>query len=127
MANPSARAWFEGKVRAINAASRRALEDAMEAGENITKHHIETRGTEGTGKRGRIETGKMLNSVDHSVKNTGPDSMEGRFGWLNQQPAWALYQEYGTKYIEPMYALSDAFEEVKIDYLRDMEDAVRDA
>lgn len=121
------RAWFEAKVRQLTSESFNALEDAMEAGENITKHNIETRGTIKSGKRGRVETGEMRDSVQSDTVKQGPDVMIGRFGWLEKKPFYAEFQEDGTKYIEPMYALSDAAEEVKIDYLEKMEGIVRDA
>lgn len=121
------RAWFEAKVRELTSNSFKALEDAMEAGENITKHNIETRGTIKTGKRGRVETGEMRDSVQSDTVKQGQDTIIGRFGWLEKKPFYAEFQEDGTKYIEPMYALSDAAEEVLQDYLKDMEGIVRDA
>lgn len=124
---PDPRAWFEAKVRKLTAESFQSLEDAMEAGENITKHHIETRGTEGTGKRGRVDTGEMRDRVTSDAVKQGSDVMIGRFGWIEKKPFYAEFQEDGTKYIEPMYALSDAAEEVLQDYLRDMDGIVRDA
>lgn len=121
------RAWFEGKVRELTEAAVDALEEAMEAGENITKHHIETRGTARSGKRGRVETGEMRDSVSSDTVRSSKDEAIGRFGWINRTPYWARFQEAGTKYIEPMWALSDAAEEVKIDYLNAMDEVVRDA
>lgn len=120
----AAGAWFEAKVRELNKGTMQALENAMEAGENITKHNIETRGTEKSGKRGRIETGEMLNSVESEVERRSDSEAIGKFGWINKKPEWVKYQEPGTKYIEPMWALSDAAEEVLVDYLRDMDETV---
>lgn len=120
-------AWFEAKVNELNRKSFRALREAMEAGENITKHNIENRGTAKSGKRGRIDTGTMRDSVESDAKLVSPDEAIGRFGWLNKKPDYVKYQEPGTQYIEPMWALQDAGEEVMQDYLRDMNDIVKDS
>lgn len=120
-------AWLNAKIGRLDKGSMDALSEAMEAGENITKHNIETRGTEGTGKRGRVETGKMRDSVGSEAKRTGLGRAEGRFGWLQKGPYYTPYQEEGTKNIEPMYALSDAAEEVQQDYIRHMDNVVKDA
>lgn len=119
--------WLESKLKRLTDGSVRALSEAMEAGENITKHNIETRGTEASGKRGRIDTGKMLDKVDSKTEILGDGEAEGRFGWTDKEPFYARFQEDGTRFIEPMYALSDAAEEVLVDYLSEMDDVVRGA
>lgn len=119
--------WLNTRIGRLSKGSVDALEDAMEAGENITKHNISTRGTEGTGKRGRIETGTMRDEVGSKVTRLGRGEAEGRFGWLEKGPYYTPYQEQGTKNIEPMYALSDAAEEVWEDYLKDMGNVVRES
>jgi hypothetical protein len=120
-------AWFEGKVEAITRGAYRTVSNAVEAGDEITKHHIETRGTAKSGKRGRIDSGAMRDLVDHETQLVSQDEVVGRFGWLGESPYWARYQELGTQYIEPMFALSDAAEEVGQDYLAEMRKVVRDA
>lgn len=123
----AAGAWFEAKVDEINRRNYRTLQNAMKDGEQITQTFIATRGTAGTGKQGRIDTGKMLESVDSSTALQGPDEAIGRFGWLEKKPFYAEYQEAGTKYIAPMYALSDAAEIVRDDFLKDIGKNVKDA
>lgn len=119
--------WFEAKVNEMNRKNFRSLQNAMSEGEEITQTFIATRGTEGTGKQGRVDTGNMLESVDSDTKLEGPDEAIGRFGWLEKKPFYAKYQEPGTKYIAPMYALSDAAEIVKDELIRDISNNVRGA
>lgn len=123
----AAGAWFEAKVNAITRGNYRALQDAMKEGEEITQTFIATRGTSGTGKQGRIDTGAMLDAVDSETRLENKDEAIGRFGWLEKKPFYAEYQEAGTKYIAPMYALSDAAEIVRDELLKDIGKNVRDS
>jgi hypothetical protein len=119
--------WFEGKVENLNRRTFRALDESMKEGEELTQAFIATRGTSGTGKQGRVDTGKMLDSVGSEAKLLNKDEAEGRFGWIGEEPFYAKYQELGTQYIEPMNALSDAAE-VTIQELRaKLGDAIKDA
>lgn len=109
-----------------------AVENAVEAGENVTKHHIETRGTEGTGKRGRVETGRMRDSVGSRMDEQSASGLQGRFGWLDEQPEYARFQEPGFTHtsgitVEGMFALSDAAEEVVQDLRDDIDKIVRNS
>lgn len=119
--------WFEVKVNEINRKNYRALQESMKDGEETTQTFIATRGTPGTGKQGRVDTGAMLNAVDSDTHLKSRDEAEGRFGWLDKKPYYAEYQEDGTKYIPPMYALQDAAEIVKAELLRKVRENVRDA
>lgn len=119
--------WFEAKVNEINRKNYRALQESMKDGEETTQTFIATRGTPGTGKQGRVDTGAMLNAVDSDTRLKSRDEAEGRFGWLDKKPYYAEYQEDGTKYIPPMYALQDAAEIVKAELLRKVRENVRDA
>lgn len=105
--------WFREKVESIQKEARSALAGAAQEGEQITKHHIETRGTAKSGKRGRVDTGTMRDSVDSAVTVDRKDLVRSEFGWLGQTPFYAKFQELGTDQgIEGMYALTDAFQEV---------------
>lgn len=119
--------WFEAKVESITRKNFQSLRNAMKDGQEITQTFIATRGTPGTGKQGRVDTGKMLDSVDSDAKLQNADEAIGRFGWLEQKPFYAEFQEAGTKYIAPMYALSDAAEIVKDEFIRDIGKNVKDA
>lgn len=124
--------WFEAKVNEINRRNYRALQNAMKDGEETTQTFIATRGTAGTGKQGRVDKGIMLDSVGSETKLVGSDEAIGRFGWLNETPFYAKFQEGGTKVdgverIPPMYALSDAAEIVVDELIQDLRQNVRDA
>lgn len=108
---PAVLAWFEQKVETLQDGSR---EVAIEAGEEVaekTRQYIRTRGTAKSGKRGRIETGAMLDSVDSQVVKDTPDEVEVHAGY-HDGPFYTVFQELGTTRIEAMYALTDAAEEV---------------
>lgn len=120
-------AWLDRKVENLNRRTFRALDESMKGGAEITQTFIATRGTSGTGKQGRIDTGKMLDSVNSDAKLLNGDEAEGRFGWLNEQPFYAEFQEAGTQYIQPMYALSDAADIVAQELEAKLGDAIKGA
>lgn len=129
--NFNARAWFERKVESLSREARDAVKDAGKSGENLTKHNIETRGTARSGKRGRVETGRMRDSVTSSFSGNKYVSVS-RFGWLEEEPFYAIFQELGFEHrsgvqVEGMYALSDAGEEVWMDLQRDIDRIVKDS
>jgi len=119
--------WFEAKVNEINRRNFASLRNAMKDGEEITRTFIATRGTEKSGKQGRVDTGKMLESVDSETKLESRDEAVGRFGWTDKTPFYAKYQEPGTKYIAPMYALTDAAEIVLDELIKDISDNMKGA
>lgn len=104
-------AWFETNVNELNDRTRKVGRESGEKVSELTKHFIETRGTAKSGKRGRIETGAMLDSVDTQVTRDSPEVFEVRAGY-NDAPFYTVFQELGTSRIEAMYALTDAAEEV---------------
>lgn len=119
--------WFRQKVDSIQQEARSLLAEAAQEGEQITKHHIETRGTAKSGKRGRIDTGTMLNEVDSAVTVDRKDLVRSEFGWLGETPFYARFQELGTKTIEGMYALTDAYEEVTQNLEEDLKRGINNA
>lgn len=115
--NPDVAKWFEGKLREMSDIIHETAQDAAEQGENITKHHIETRGTAKSGKRGRVETGDMRDSVTGRYKALDENNAEARWGWLSGTPGYAWFQELGFTHrggtaVEGMYSLTDSREEV---------------
>lgn len=119
--------WFEAKVNEMNRRNFASLRDAMKDGEETTQTFIATRGTQKSGKQGRVDTGKMLDSVDSETALVSKDEAEGRFGWIKKTPYYAPYQEEGTKTIPAMYALSDAAKIVIDELAKDIGKNVRDA
>ena len=108
---PAVMAWFEAKVRAVQQGAVEVLEEGGEQIAQKTRGYIETRGTTKSGKRGRIETRAMLNSVDNETAVNTPELVEVRAGY-HDAPYYTVFQELGTSRIEAMYALTDAAEEV---------------
>lgn len=127
----TAQTWFEGVSKKMIEEMGDVVESGVEEGEKITKHNIETRGTAKSGKRGRVESGKMRDAVDSKV-NRSKNSAVGQFGWINQFEPYFGYQESGFAHrggvnVEGMYALSDAGEEVFQNIEADFDRTIRGA
>lgn len=123
--------WFQTRVGEITRGVTQAVEDAAEQGANTTRHLIETRGTAKSGKRGRIETAAMLNSVSHETVKKSKDEVISRFGYKDA-PSYTPFQDKGFDSwtgvtVEGTYALGDAAEEVLADLLEDIDRAMRRA
>jgi|SRR5690606_9380659 len=59
----------------------------------------------------RVDTGLMRMMAD-SLLHVRGDVFELNFGWEADAPYYAVYQEFGTDYIEPMLAVGTVFEQV---------------
>lgn len=122
--------WFRGKIEAIEKGNAEIIAETAHRGEEITKHHIESRGIS---KRGRVETGKMRDSITSRVVTDSADRVQAHFGWLETREDYFAYQEGGFRHkgsgqdIPGMYALVDAAEEVFEDMKEDIRKNVRDA
>lgn len=118
--------WYRGKVEALENANVETLEQAAEDGAELMKYFIETRGTEKSGKRGRIEDRDMLNAVTSEVTSRGPGKNQANFGWLKTREDYFALQEGGFEHspgvtVEGMYALTDAAEETFTNLREDIE------
>lgn len=128
----SAQTWFEGVSKKMIDGISEVVESAVGEGKEITQHNIETRGTMKSGKRGRIEKGKMRNAVDSRVTKRDKSGVAGKFGWINEFEPYFGYQEGGFEHVggvsvEGMYAISDAAKEVFDNIEADIDRAVRNA
>ena len=103
--------WFEAQVDELRDNGRNAVQETTQEGAELVRRYISTRGTAKSGKAGRIETGRMLDSVDSQIITDSRDEIVGRFGMENA-PEYAVFQEYGTRTIEAMYAITDAAEQM---------------
>lgn len=119
-------AWFNKNVNDLTEA---AVETVIDAGEEVagkTRAHIATRGTAKSGKRGRIESHAMINSVGSEVVERSKDSVEVHAGY-HDAPYYTVFQELGTSRVEAMYALTDAAEEVLADLPKELSRRMRSA
>lgn len=114
---------LENKMKRIVQAGREITQDNGEYGAELVRDVIETSGTAKTGKRGRIETGAMLEGVDSDYENTS-DGGQATWGFVRPTP-YATYQEHGTQWIEPMHALDDAYPNVEVDFKNDIDKMLR--
>jgi hypothetical protein len=110
----------EGKMNEVVKRGREITRDNGEYAAELVRDVVETSGTIKTGKRGRIETGKMLASVDSDYKHL-PGGAEATWGFVHDAPDYTTYQEFGTQWIEPMNAIDDAAAEVAVDFKNDID------
>lgn len=124
-------AWFEAKVRRLNDGKRNTAKELAKDGEDLTKEFIATRGTEKSGKQGRIETGAMIDSVTSGTLTDNAEEIVTRFGY-EDSPFHTAYQEPGFIHssgvkVAGTYALSDAAEAIGVELKRDIGRVVRKA
>lgn len=93
------------------------MDETVQEGAAMMRRYIETRGTERSGKTGRIETGSMRDNVEHNTQRFAK-SVRGEFGWGvagGRHEDYYEYQEHGFRWmgrddihVPPMHALLDA-------------------
>lgn len=113
--------WLDAKIDNLDDNSKQAVKDVAKEGAELTEHHVRTRGIS---KPGRIDTGAMVDSVGWSVDDESNDSLEVSFGFKNG-PAYTPFQELGTRAIAPMYALTDAADQMQEELEKRLGTAVR--
>lgn len=104
------------------------MEEVTDEGADLMRQYIRTRGTEKSGKEGRIETGTMLDEVESAVRRN-PKSVRGEFGWGvagGRHEKYFDYQENGFRHwrsgenVPPMHAMLDAFIKMRIKFFARM-------
>jgi len=123
--------WYRSKQTRLEKGTVEQLKKAGEEGKRLTQEYISTRGTPKSGKRGRIETGKMHDRVGYRLVGQG-DSLQIRFGWESSREPYFKYQETGFLHrggvtVEGMYALSDAADKVIRDLEADIKKVIKSA
>lgn len=109
--------WYRGVITDIENATADQLHESMETGAEWTREFVQTRATawgRSQGRQGRVVTGEMLRGIGSTITRSSGGKRQGRFGWLQRTPFYAIYQEGGFinvrtgRAVEGMYALSDA-------------------
>lgn len=123
--------WVESKLTRLTDQAKDAIREGAKEGEDLTKLHIETRGTAKSGKQGRIETGRMRDAVSSRIEKDTDTEIEASFGWLDDRANYFGLQERGFTHtsgvdVEGMFALSDAADQVVRDIERKLGKAVKD-
>lgn len=123
--------WVEDKVNRLTDSAKEAIREGAKEGEDLTKLHIENRGTAKSGKQGRIETGRMRDAVSSRVDKDTDTEIEASFGWLDDRATYFGLQERGFTHVsgvnvEGMFALSDAADQVSREIERKLGRAVKD-
>lgn len=124
--------FMEGILRDIRDTMRDAVRDGVKDGAETVELFVATRGTEKSGKQGRVETGAMIGSVDSEITEDSADEIEGRFGFIDNPPDWVKFQEEGFNHVggvsvEGMNTLVDAGEIIIAQVLEDIEKGLRNA
>lgn len=145
--------WYRGKVERINENSSLALEMAAERGEELVKYNIATRGTHeepwdeswdtmahATPGRyesapGRVASGTMIDAVGSWVSHGVDGKTRIGFGWTNPSKREAyfkaqeggFYHNFTGKWIQGMYAIADAADEVFGQLRRDIKAGLKGA
>lgn len=104
----------------INAEAYQVAEAAAGTGARMTEDLTRSRPSDASGKRGRVETGNMADSISYDIKRVSPEYIRAEFGWLDEVEEYFILQtETGFtharsgKYIKPTLALQDATEHVR--------------
>ena len=124
-------AWFDRKVNALRQNLQEAGKDLSDDISDTTKEFIASRPSAKSGKAGRIDTGKMYDSVSAEQVSGSRDEWTFRAGYHNG-PKWTPYQEAGFdhnwsgEHIAGTYALHDAEDLAKAELPRRIKRAVMD-
>lgn len=124
--------WFDSKVDNLSANLRETGKNITDDIRDTTKEFISQRPSEKSGKPGRIDTGKMIDSVSSEEVKYTKNDMEFRAGYKDGPP-WAKFQELGFEHwisgedIAGTYALTDAEDLAKQELPRRIRRAVNDA
>lgn len=93
----------------------RRMEQVLEEAVDDYQLFTATRGTEKSGKPGRIESGKMYDEVSYRVWQDSDGSIHGELGFLDGGELYEFLQTdtgfrhwISGEFIEPTYALRDA-------------------
>lgn len=109
------------------------MEDVTKEGADLMRQYIRTRGTDKSGKEGRIESGAMLEEVESEVVRN-PRSVRGEFGWGVDGGTYEKYfgyQESGFRHwvsginVPPMHAQLDAFIKMREKFFQRMRTEMR--
>lgn len=125
------RGWLDNKINGVDNAVSEVAQKTAEEGAQVVKEYIDSRGTAKSGKRGRVETGNMRDSVTGRSQKVSKGVHRAEFGWIQETPEYAKFQEQGFNHIGGgvvggMYALPDAAEvEVQLAKKR-LEEKIRD-
>lgn len=108
--------------------AQKIMEEVTDEGADLMRQYISTRGTEKSGKQGRIETGAMYEATQSAV-HRNPKSVRGEFGWGvagGPHEKYFDYQENGFRHwrsgenVPPMHAMLDAFIKMRIKFFARM-------
>lgn len=92
---------------------------AAGTGARTAEHLTRTRPSPRSGKRGRVETGRMADSFDSNVVEISANKIVTQFGSLEDVQKYFVYQTetgftfFDGTWVEPTYAMRDATEHVK--------------
>lgn len=71
--------------------------EAARVGRDKIANDTNTKKYQRTGEKGRIDTGKMINSFWANARKEGADRYKINLGYLSGKPGYSIFQEYGTR------------------------------
>lgn len=118
----------EAKMKRVIERGSEIVRDNGEYGAELVRDTVETSGTMKSGKRGRIDTGAMLGSVNDRFE-TIPNGAQSTYGFLNS-PDYTKFQEFGNSEFavafDGMFAIDDAAANVEVDFKNDIDRMMKD-
>jgi hypothetical protein len=103
----------------ISDSARQVAISAGETGARMAENLTRTRPSPRSGKRGRVETGRMADSFKSEVVKDSPNEIVVEFGSLEDVQKYFVYQTetgftfFDGTWVEPTYAMRDATEHAK--------------
>lgn len=101
---------FKGYFNALH----RLAWEAAHVGRQKIADDTRTKKYEQTGEKGRIDTGKMINSFWANARKEGDKKYKINLGYVAGQPGYSIFQEYGTRNglrgVEALRAARDHFQ-----------------
>lgn len=108
--------WLEGEIKGTEQYVRGAAQQIADDGAELTKQLTNTRPSKKSGKQGRVDTGRMFDAITSKVEQEG-DTIVARYGMLDDTELYMALQTVtgfihnrSGEFIEPTFALQDAFQ-----------------
>ena len=109
-------AWLRRKQGRLREVAKETVREVADDSAFTMQSIIATRPSAQSGKTGRVETGKMMDSVQSRKVHETKDALDVRFGYLRGRQLYYALQDQGFTHvpdgawIQGTYALDDSYE-----------------
>ena len=110
---------IEQQIDEVTKEAAQVAIDVAGTGARVAEQLTRSRPSPRSGKRGRVETGRMAESFDSNVVEISPRRIVTEFGSLEDVQKYFVYQTetgftfFDGTWVEPTYAMRDATEHAK--------------